>query len=61
MDIYLIGALLMILTWAGIIVTTEAAGWTHLLLTFGLAILIWRIVARGTVRASTEKNDKPSR
>ncbi len=58
MDIYLIGALLMILAWAGVIVTTEAPGWTHLLLTFGLALLIWRIVARGTARTSTNRKEK---
>ncbi|MBC8089257.1 MAG: hypothetical protein H7Z40_18480 [Phycisphaerae bacterium] len=28
--------------------TTEAAGWVHLLLTGGLFLLIWRIAVRGT-------------
>lgn len=48
MDIWIVGAVALLLTWVGLVVTTEAAGWVHILLTGGLFLLIWRIVARGT-------------
>jgi hypothetical protein len=48
MDRYIAAALVMLVLWAGVTFTTEAPGWIHLLLTGGLFLLIWRIVARDT-------------
>ena len=48
MDRYIAAALIMLVVWAGVTFTTEAPGWIHLLLTGGVFLLIWRIVARGT-------------
>ena len=48
MDGYLIAAVVILIAWAGITITTDAPGWIHLLLTGGIFVLIWRIVKRGT-------------
>ena len=48
MDIYITGAVALLLVWLGLVMTTDAPGWVHLLLTGGMFLLIWRIVVRGT-------------
>ena len=48
MDIGIIAALVMLAVWAFVTFTTTAPGWIHLLLTFGMFLLIYRIVLRGT-------------
>jgi hypothetical protein len=48
MDRYIAAALVMLLVWGALTFTTEAPGVVHLLLTGGVFVLIWRIVARGT-------------
>jgi hypothetical protein len=48
MDIWIAGAVALLVAWAAMVLTTEAAGWVHLMLTGGLFLLIWRIVVRGT-------------
>jgi hypothetical protein len=47
MDLGLIGAVVMLVVWAFLTFTTEAPGYVHLLLTFGVFLLIWRIAVRG--------------
>ena len=43
------GAIAMLVVWAvWTFVINDAPGWVHLLLSLGVFILIWRIVARGT-------------
>ncbi len=51
MDPGLIVGALMLLVWAVGTFFFEAPGWLHLLLTFGVFIIIWRIVVRGTPEA----------
>jgi hypothetical protein len=51
MDFGIIAAVAMLVLWATLTFTTEAAGWVHLLLTLGIFLLIERIVARGKNRA----------
>jgi len=51
MDIGIIAAVAMLVLWATLTFTTEAAGWIHLLLTFGIFLLIERISARAKNRA----------
>jgi hypothetical protein len=46
MDPGLIVAVIMLVVWAVLTVTTEAPGYVHLLLTIGFFLLFWRIVAR---------------
>jgi hypothetical protein len=48
MDLWMLGAIVMLAAWAGITFTTTAPGWIHLLLTAGVFVVIWRIVVRGT-------------
>lgn len=48
MDLWIAGAVVMLVLWGGLTVATEAPGWIHLLLTVGVFLLIWRIVVRGT-------------
>jgi hypothetical protein len=46
MDIWMIAAIAMLVVWAIGTFAFAAPGWIHLLLTVGLSLLIWRIVAR---------------
>jgi hypothetical protein len=48
MDAYLIAGIVMLLAWGGVTYSTDAPGWIHLLLTGGVFLIIWRIVARDT-------------
>ena len=48
MDVGLVAAIVMLVVWAVATVAFEAPGWLHLLLTVGVFVVIWRIVARGT-------------
>jgi len=48
MDIGIIAAVVMLAVWAFVTFTTTAPGWIHLLLTFGISLLVYRIVIRGT-------------
>jgi hypothetical protein len=55
MDLWLIGAIAMLVIWAFVTFTTEAPGYIHLLLTLGVFLLIWRI----TVRSSRTRGGPP--
>jgi hypothetical protein len=46
MDLGIVAAVLMLVVWGVVTFTTEAPGYIHVLLTLGLFLLIWRIVAR---------------
>ena len=46
MDVGIFIAIAMLLVWAAGTFFSEAPGWLHLLLTFGVFLLIWRIVVR---------------
>ena len=50
MDIGIVAALAMLVVWAIATFALEAPGYVHLLLTVGVFLLIWRIVALGTRR-----------
>ena len=39
-------AILMLVVWAVAALAYDGPGWVHLLLTFGVALLIWRVVER---------------
>lgn len=47
MDLGILVAIAMLIVWAIGALVYEAPGWIHLLLTFGVSLLIWRIVVRG--------------
>lgn len=47
-DFGLIAAVLMLVAWAVRTFLFDAPGWWHSLLTFGVFLLVWRIVVRGT-------------
>ena len=46
----LISAVLMLVIWAYVTITTVAPGWVHVLLTAGVFLLIYGIVLRDTSR-----------
>ena len=48
MDLGIIAAVAMLVVWAVGTFFFEAPGWLHGLLTVGVFLLVWRIVARGT-------------
>ena len=48
MDVGVIIAVAMLLVWAVVALVYDGPGWIHLLLTLGVALLIYRVVLRGT-------------
>lgn len=48
MDVGVITAVAMLLLWAVWALAFDGPGWIHLLLTFGVTLLIYRVVLRGT-------------
>lgn len=50
MDLGISGALALLVIWAVAALVLQGPGWVHLLLTLGVSLLIYRIVARGTPR-----------
>ena len=46
MDLGIIAALAMLVLWAAGALFADAPGWINLLLSLGVFLLIWRIVAR---------------
>ena len=53
MDLGIIGALALLLIWAIAALVFQGPGWVHLLLTIGVSLLIYRIVARGSATDGT--------
>ena len=58
MNIGIIAAVLMLVVWAVITFTTDAPGYVHLLLSFGVFLLIERIVARDTAARGRPRDGK---
>ena len=48
MDLGIIAAIVMLFVWAVAALVMEGPGYVHLLLTVGVSLLIYRIVARGS-------------
>ena len=48
MNLRLYGGILMLVVWAAVTVAMEAPGYVHLLLVFGVFLLIWGITLQGT-------------
>ncbi len=48
MDLAIIAGIVMLIGWAIATFFFNAQGWVHIFLTAGVAIIIWRIVARRT-------------
>jgi uncharacterized membrane protein len=58
MDLGIIAAIVMLIVWAFVTITTEASGYVHALLTAGVFLLIWRVVVLGTTK-SKQSSRKP--
>ncbi len=58
MDIGILVAVAMLVVWAVVALGFSGPGWIHLLLTFGVSLLVWRIVVRGD-RAHPVPKDEP--
>lgn len=54
MDLGILVALALIVVWAVVALGFNGPGWIHLLLTVGVAMIFWRVAARG-------KGAKPAR
>ncbi|MGQ0538677.1 MAG: lmo0937 family membrane protein [Gemmatimonadaceae bacterium] len=52
MDLGIFAAIAMLVVWALGTFLYDAPGWLHLLLSFGVFLLIWRIVVRGSTAQS---------
>jgi hypothetical protein len=61
MDVGVVTAVAMLLVWGVWALAFDGPGWIHLLLTFGVALLIFRVVARGTPTANSRDRGKPPR
>lgn len=48
MDLGMIGAIVLLIIWAIGALVMSGPGWIHLLLTIGVSLVIYRIVARGS-------------
>ena len=48
MDLGILGAIALLVIWAVGALVMQGPGWIHLLLTLGVSLLIYRIVARGS-------------
>ncbi len=48
MDIGIVSGLVMLVTWGVWTFGYDAPGYAHLLLTGGVALIIWRVVNRGS-------------
>jgi hypothetical protein len=55
MDLGLIAGIVMLVVWAIVALVFDGPGYIHLLLTVGVALVIYRIVVRGTPTASDPK------
>ena len=61
MDLWTAAALVMLVVWGvATFPFAPAPGWVHLLLTAGVFILIWRIVARSTPTPREAADETPS-
>ena len=57
MDLGIIVGLIMLVVWAVFVfIVNNAPGFVHLLLTLGLFIVIWRIVAKVKLPSSTKRS-----
>ena len=54
MDLGMLAAIAMLVIWVIAALVMQGPGWVHLLLTVGVALLIYRIVAR-----DSKKSDAP--
>jgi hypothetical protein len=48
MDLGLLAAFALLIIWAIAALVLQGPGWVHLLLTAGVSLLIYRIIARGS-------------
>lgn len=56
MDLKILGAVVLLFVWAVAALLLEGPGWVHLLLTIGVSLLIYAIVAR----SSREPDERPT-
>ena len=55
MDLGIVAGIVLLAIWAIGVFMFSGPGWLNLLLTLGMTILIWRIVARSTRSADSPK------
>ncbi len=55
MDLGILGAIVLLVMWVIAALVMQGPGWVHLLLTVGVSLLIYRIVARDTAKRPNTK------
>ncbi len=58
MDIGIIAAVGILVVWAYAALVLQGPGWVHVLLTVGVSLLIYRIVAKDAPRDADPKSEK---
>ena len=61
MDLKVIGAIVLLFVWAVAALLLEGPGWVHLLLTIGVSLLIYAIVARSAAEPADAPTDPTGR
>ena len=61
MDLGIIAGIVLLVIWAISVFMYDGPGWVNLLLTLGVTMIIWRIVARGTKNSTVvaSPEDRP--
>jgi hypothetical protein len=58
MDVGLLAGILLLVLWVVGTFFLDAPGWITLALSFGIFLVIWRIVARGSAKSTTSRGTK---
>jgi uncharacterized membrane protein len=58
MDLGIVVGILMLVIWAVVALGYSGPGWIHLLLTFGVSLIVWRIIVRGDRRHPKPKSEQ---
>lgn len=61
MDLRILGALALLVIWAIAALVYQGPGWVHLLLTVGVSLLVYGVVARRSVRDDAGRDEQRRR
>jgi len=56
MDLRMLGAIALLVLWAIAAFVWQGPGWVHLLLTLGVSLLVYSVVARGSSRDGAKRS-----
>ncbi|NUO39285.1 MAG: hypothetical protein HOQ09_03685 [Gemmatimonadaceae bacterium] len=61
MDLRILGALALLVIWAIAALVYQGPGWVHLLLTVGVSLLVYGVVARRSARDDAGRDEQRRR